>query len=120
VKTAPANEEAHPASVATDRAAHDESAEAGAATTTATDHDRPGIMTAAAKTAHASHEDEAAATATITKTGATHHEVPAAAHQHPADLADPTSHHVSREADPSRPRPRRATSSRKRRRPMLR
>lgn len=84
-----------------------------------TDRDRlPEKMTATVAT-HVNHEDEAAATTTASKTetGATHHEVPAAAHQLPPALADPTS---CLEADPPKLLPRPAMSSRRRRRPTSR
>lgn len=77
-KTATAKEEAHPANGATDRAAHDGNVVADA-TTPATDQDHPSVAMTARKTAHVSHEDEAAATAVKTEARATHHEVPAAA-----------------------------------------
>jgi hypothetical protein len=114
-KTATASEEAFPASAATDRAAHDESAAAGV--TTATDHDHLFDEMRAIKTAHVSHEDEAEATAITTENVAMRHEVPAAAHQLPAALADPTLHHA---AALSRLLLRPAMLSRRRKPPMWR
>tara|TARA_R110002003_G_scaffold214_30_gene16268 strand:- start:42130 stop:42531 length:402 start_codon:yes stop_codon:yes gene_type:complete len=117
-----ANEEAHPPTAATGRAAHDESAVAGAATTTATGHGHLSDAMIAIEMAHVNPEDEAEeaiaiATTTATTGGATHHGVPEAAHLHPAGLEDPTSH---RAAGPSNPRLRHAKSSRKRSRRMWR
>jgi hypothetical protein len=101
---------------ATDRAAHGESAAAGA--TTATDRDRLSAETSATETAHVSPEEEveAEASATMAATDMTHPEVPAAAaHQHPAALAGPTSHLVA--APSSLPVPP-TSQSRRKRRPM--
>lgn len=94
-KTATRTEEAHQAIVATGRAAHDESAAAGA--TTATAHVRPPAKTTVKGTVHVTVEDEAATTVIVSKTEAIamHLEVPAAAHQHPQALADPTLHPVA-------------------------
>jgi hypothetical protein len=114
-KTATAKEEAHLASGATDRAAHDENVVADA-TTPATDQDRPSVAMTARKTAHVSHEDEAAAIATKKEARAMHHEVPVAAHQHPAALVDPTSHLAKHVADQSG----RHRLSRRKSRPMSR
>jgi hypothetical protein len=70
---------------------------------------------AAIRMAPVSSEDEAEATVTATKTetGETHHEVPGAAHPHPAALADPTSHRANHVVVRSKP----LQSSRRKRRP---
>jgi hypothetical protein len=83
---------AHQAALATDRAAHVQSAAAGA--TTATDHDRLSEKTGAIRTAHVKPEDEAEAVTPTTNASASMRlgALGAAAHQHPAALAGPTFH----------------------------
>jgi hypothetical protein len=77
----------------TDRAAHGESAAAGAAAN-ATDHDRLLARMVVRGMAHVSHEDkvEAIVTATKTVSDATHHEAHAVVPQLPVASANLTSH----------------------------
>jgi hypothetical protein len=92
-KNATASKEAHLANAATDRAAHGESAAAGAAAN-ATDHDRLLARMVVRGMAHVSHEDkvEAIVTATKTVSDATHHEAHAVVPQLPVASANLTSH----------------------------